>query len=248
MASYSGGPAENIILLREAGLPGICAPKEFGGGGRSELDALLVLDAIASVWPTTAAAMNVFDVGPLSIITKHGSTEARKPGSTEARKPGSPDQQERCIPRMLSGELRLSIALTEPEAGSELMGLSTSGQIDGSEVVLNGRIVFSGGADAASIFLVDVRFGPKLSDIRAVIVEKVSPGLVLGPTRTFIVRFHMAELPFEECRVPAANILPLENGFKEPQRSARGQPGTHHAERHTGSRRLRVDGRRRDAP
>lgn len=192
-------PAENIAALRDAGLLGLCAPKLVGGGGRSEFDALLVLDAIGSVCPTTAAAMNVFDVGPLSILTKHGSAA----------------QQEKYIPRMLNGELRLSIALTEPDAGSELTGLKTSGRVDGSEVLLNGVKVFSSGANAADVFLVYVRFGPKLSDIGAVIVEKGSPGLVTGPTRTFMSGSTWAELRFEDCRVPIENILPLENGFKD---------------------------------
>lgn len=192
-------PTENIAALREAGLLGLCAPKEVGGGGRSEFDALLVLDAIGSVCPTTAAAMNVFDVGPLSIITKHGS----------------PAQQEKYIPRMLSGDLRLSIALTEPDAGSELTGLKTSGRIEGSDVVLNGTKVFSAFANTADVFLVYVRFGPQLSDVGAVIVDRETPGLIIGRTRTFMSGSTWAEVRFEDCRAPAANILPLENGFKD---------------------------------
>src|SRR5690606_37701590 len=106
-ATSDKAPLENLQVLREAGLLGISVAEEYGGAGMTAFDSLLVVEALGSVCPATAALMNVFDLGPASVLNHHGSEE----------------QKQRYLPRMLAGEVWPVIALTEPEAGTQLTAL-----------------------------------------------------------------------------------------------------------------------------
>lgn len=192
-------PWKNIEILREAGLVGLTIDPEYGGGGRSPVDALLVTEAISSVCPTTGSLANSLDLGPVGIVNFLGSEE----------------QKATYLPQLLAGTMRPCIALSEPEAGSELTALRTAARIEGDTCVINGQKVFSSGADKGDVYFVYVRFGPGPAGIGAVIVERDTPGLTVGTARHHMSGDTWAPLYFDDCRVPASNVLPLKNGFKD---------------------------------
>lgn len=190
-------PTENLRRLREAGLLGMTIPEQYGGGGRTPLESMLVTEAIGSVCPTTAAFANVYDLGPTGTINYLGS----------------PEQKAWLLPRFARGELEPSIAVTEPEAGSSMAGLRTTGRIEGDRCIINGGKIFTSRADVADIFLVYVRFGEGMKNIGAVIVERGTPGFSIGPANHHMSGDTWAPLYFDNCSVPAANVLPTARGY-----------------------------------
>ena len=137
-------PAENMKLLGDLGLLGISLPEEYGGGGRPELDAILVIEQLAWGCPVTGARAVMAMTGPCSFLAKFGTEEQKK----------------RYIPPVCAGEERWSISLTEPEAGSALTDMATRAEIVGDTCVINGGKTYCGAAADSDHILVFVRFGP----------------------------------------------------------------------------------------
>jgi len=125
---------------------------------------------------------------------------------------GTEEQKQHYLPKLASGELIASFALTEPGAGSDAASLRTSAQRDGDFYVLNGTKRFITNAPEAGIFTVMARTNPEIkgaSGISAFIVEKGTPGLSIGKTDKKMGQkgAHTADVIFEDCRVPAANLI-----------------------------------------
>ena len=125
---------------------------------------------------------------------------------------GGPDQRNAFLPRLASGELIASFALTESEAGSSPAGLSTAARRDGTDWVLTGSKRFITNAPLAGLFMVFARTDPAAAPGRGISVFAVdagSPGLTVGP------RDHKmgqrgawtAEVHFDDVRVPAARLV-----------------------------------------
>jgi alkylation response protein AidB-like acyl-CoA dehydrogenase len=184
-------PAENIKLLGDLGLLGLCLPEEYGGGGRPELDAILVIEQLGWGYPVTGARAVMAMTGPCSFIAKFGTAEQKK----------------RYIPPVCAGEERWSISLTEPQAGSALTDMATRAEIVGDTCVINGGKTFCGAAADSDHILVFVRFGPGVSGIGAVIVHKDTPGLTLSPRHEFMSGSSWYELFFDDATVPASDVL-----------------------------------------
>lgn len=184
-------PGENMKLLGELGLLGLCLPEEYGGGGRPELDAVLVIEQLAWGCPVTGARAVMAMTGPCSFIAKFGSEKQKK----------------RYIPPVCAGEERWSISLTEPQAGSALTDMTTRAEIVGDECVINGGKTFCGAAADSDHILVFVRFGPGVSGIGAVIVHRNTPGLTMSPRHEFMSGSSWYELFFDDAVVPASDVL-----------------------------------------
>jgi Acyl-CoA dehydrogenases len=187
----------------ELGLLGLAWPEKYGGQGLSYLESVLVMEAIARVSPVGAHPIFEANHGPIATVYYYGTEE----------------QREKWIPPVCSGDLIMSVSMTEPEAGSALTDLTTKAVLDGDHYILNGQKRFCTGASHSGAYLVYVRLtedkGAK--GIGAIIVEKDTPGLSFGPLETFMGfrGFPSGDLIFEDCRVPKENLVVPAGGFSK---------------------------------
>ncbi|MDI6616889.1 MAG: acyl-CoA dehydrogenase family protein, partial [Syntrophaceae bacterium] len=146
----------------DMGLLGITLPEKYGGAGLTAFDAVLAMEELARVSPL--AAMPVFEtsVGPIRVVELFGTEE----------------QKERFIPPACTGEKLMSVAMTEPEAGSALTDLTTRAVLDGDHYVLNGQKRFITGGGYSDYYMVYVRMSDAkgAKGIGGIVVEKDSPG------------------------------------------------------------------------
>ncbi|MEO2166880.1 MAG: acyl-CoA dehydrogenase family protein [bacterium] len=118
----------------------------------------------------------------------------------------SPEQRARFLPRALSGEVIGAMGMTEPHAGTDVLGMQTTAERDGDEYVLNGTKTFITNAPDAGLFLVYAKVEGKVTSF---VVERDTAGFTTGQKigKMGMRASPMAELHFEECRVPAANLI-----------------------------------------
>jgi len=192
-------PFDVAKRMSEQGLMGITIAQEDDGQGGSLMDAVIAIEQIASVCPRSADVVQFGSFGPIRTFAEYGT----------------PAQKARWLPELLTGRMVMSLGMTEPDAGSAATELKTSARPDGAHYLLNGTKVFSTFSPDAAIFLIYVRFGPGLGGIGSVIVERGTPGFVIGPPQSFMSGEEWCELHFEQCRIPAENVLLGPGGFKK---------------------------------
>ena len=189
-------PASLVDELRAGGFFGWSIPEEFGGAGLTTEE--LVLGALelsqASVAVRARVGTNT-GIGSEGIVVD-----------------GTAEQKQRYLPRLASGEWTSSLAVTEPDAGSEASNVKTSARRDGDDYILNGEKCYITNAPIADLFTVTARTDPDSKGARGVssfLVERSMAGLSTGkPYR----KMGQAGSPvsgvfLSECRVPAANLI-----------------------------------------
>ncbi|HTD35963.1 MAG TPA: acyl-CoA dehydrogenase [Candidatus Limnocylindrales bacterium] len=190
-------------LFAENDLLGIPFPAEYGGLGGSFVTYVKVVEEVSKACASSALIIAVQELGALPILIG-----------------GSEEQKRRWIPDLASGAKIAAYALTEPGSGSDAAGsMRTRARRDGDDYVLDGtKIWITNGsvADVVTVFAVtDPSKGP--NGISAFVVEKGTPGFTVGKLekKMGIRGSPTVELSFENCRVPAANMLGEEGvGFK----------------------------------
>jgi acyl-CoA dehydrogenase len=195
-------PAAIVAEMRRLGLFGMTIPEAYGGLGLSMSDEAQVLFELCQTSPAFRSV--------------HGTNNGI--GSQGIVIDGSEEQKRKYLPRLATGEIIASFALTEPEAGSDAASLRTTARRAGNGWVLNGTKRFITNAPEASLFTVMARSDPEnkgAGGISAFLVEAPNPGLKLGqPDRKMGQRgSHTCDVIFEDCRVPADALL----GGKEGQ-------------------------------
>jgi acyl-CoA dehydrogenase len=133
---------------------------------------------------------------------------------------GSDEQKRRWLPGCCTGDLLTAIAMTEPGAGSDLQGIRTKAVREGDDFILNGQKTFISNGSCCDLVIVVVRTDPEAQPphkgISLIVVEDGTPGFIKA-RRLEKMGLHSAdtsELFFEDCRVPASNLLGRENmGF-----------------------------------
>ncbi len=189
-------PADIVDAMKAIGLFGLTIPEEYGGLGVSmEEEALLMME----MGKTSPAFRSVF-----------GTTVGI--GSQGILMDGTPEQKARYLPRLASGEVIASFALTEPEAGSDAASLRTTAILDGEHYVVNGTKRFITNAPHAGIFTLMARTNPAdkgAGGVSAFIVEADTPGISFGRNDRKMGQrgAHTCDVIFDGCRVPAANII-----------------------------------------
>jgi alkylation response protein AidB-like acyl-CoA dehydrogenase len=192
-------PFDVAKLMAEQGLMGITIPEQDGGQGGSLMDAVIAIEQVAAVCPRSSDVIQFGSFGPIRTFAEYGT----------------PQQKARWLPDLLGGRMVMSLGMTEPDAGSAATDLKTTARPDGSHYVINGSKVFSTFSPDAAIFLIYVRFGPGVGGIGSVIVERGTPGFVIGQPSSFMSGEQWCELHFDNCRVPAENVLLGPGGFKK---------------------------------
>jgi len=192
-----------VRKLAEADLFGVFVDDAYGGiaGDSRTMNMVLVTEELSKACGGIALAFAGSALGALPIILG-----------------GSEDQKQRFLPDVASGKRLAAFALTEPQAGSDAGGIRTTAIRDGDDYVLNGTKLWITGGGEAEIYTVVVMTnpakGPRGSSV--LIVEKDTPGFSFGKKedKMGIRASATRELIFEDCRVPAANLIGREGtGF-----------------------------------
>ena len=177
-------------------------PEEYGGLGSSEVSILRVIEELSKACATTALLLCVQQLGALPILLA-----------------GTEEQKQRFIPKLATGEWLAAYGLTEPGSGSDAGAMRTRAVRKGDSYVLNGLkhfITNAGIAHVNTIFAVtDPDKGTR--GISAFVVEADTPGFHMGKieNKMGIRGSQTGELVFEDCEIPAANLLGKEgDGFK----------------------------------
>jgi alkylation response protein AidB-like acyl-CoA dehydrogenase len=192
-------PWDVAKALAAQGLLGLTIPEDKGGQGASLLDAVIAIQAVATACPRSADVVQAGNFGAVRTFAEYATDE----------------QRARFLPGILSGEVVIGLGMTEPEAGSAVTDLTTSATPHGDGFLVNGTKIFSTHSAEAAVFLVYVRFGPGVGGIGSVLVERDTPGLTVGKPNTFMNGEQWCQLYFEDCQVPAENVLLGEGGFKK---------------------------------
>ena len=192
-------PFDVAKLMSAQGLMGITIPEKDGGVGGTLMDAVIAIEQVALVCPRSADVVQFGNFGPIRTFAEYAT----------------PAQKQRWLPALLSGGAVMSLGMTEPAAGSAVTELTTSAKQDGGHYVINGSKVFSTFSPDAKVFLVYVRYAPGLNGIGSVLVERDTPGFTVGAPSSFMSGEEWSELHFENCRIPAENVLLGPGGFKK---------------------------------
>ena len=196
-------PQDIFDLFVETGLTGLCTPEEYGGSGAGILGLTLAIEEV-SKYSNTAALLLLLTRLPLGSILIVGSEE----------------QKQRYVRAVALGEERAAFGLSEPQAGSDVMGMRTRAERDGSDWVLTGTKCWMSGVKEADWYCVFAKTGAVDSrdhdSISAFIVERKWDGVDVGTIeRKMGVRgVDIGELVLDHVRVPKENVIGEIGGFR----------------------------------
>jgi alkylation response protein AidB-like acyl-CoA dehydrogenase len=194
-------PVETLRKAAELGFGGIYVKDDVGGSALTRLDSTLIFEELAQGCTSTAAYISIHNMAAWMIDAF-----------------GGPKQRKRFLPKLCTMEHFASYCLTEPGSGSDAAALTTKARRDGDHYVLDGAKAFISGGGVSDIYVVMARTGeggPR--GISCIVVEKGTPGLSFGAQEKKLgwKSQPTAMVMFENCRVPAANLIGVEGqGFK----------------------------------
>lgn len=198
-AHRPGFPYDVAQMAAEQGLLGITIPETDGGMGGTLLDAVIAIEQVAAACPRSADVIQAGNFGPIRTFAEYAT----------------PEQKQRFLPDLLAGRNSISLGMSEPDAGSAATELRTNARLDGAHYIVNGSKVFGTHSAEASLYLIYLRFGPGLDGIGSMLIERDTPGFTVGKPSRFLNGEEWSALYFEDCRVPATNLLLGPGGFKK---------------------------------
>ena len=204
-------PGAWIDQMKRIGIYGLAIPEEYGGSPVSTRCYVLVTQELSRGWMSLAGAM-----GGHTVVAKLLALF------------GTAEQKRKYLPPMATGEMRATMALTEPGGGSDLQNMKTTALTDGSELVINGSKTWISNARRSGLIALlcktDPTAKPAHKGISVVLVERKegAPGLDISPSPGLTVSRDLpklgykgvesCELTFDDCRVPTSAILGGEPG------------------------------------
>jgi len=196
-------PAELVAEMAELGLMGIPVPEEWGGGGLSTAAYTVAVEEVSRGCASVGVTLSAHTSLACDPLLKYGTDE----------------QKEKFLKPLAGGEKLGAHAMTEPGAGTDLGSANMAARKDGDDYVLNGSKIFITNGGVADIVLVLAATDreARAKGLSVFVVEKDTPGFSVGKAepKLGIRASNTAELVFEDCRVPAANLLGGEGqGFK----------------------------------
>ena len=189
-------PQQLIEPMREMGLFGITIPEEYGGLGLDHTTFATIFEELSRGWMSVSGIIGTHHV-LAHIITNFGTDH----------------QKEEYLPRLASGALRGGLALTEPDAGSDVQGGKTTARKDGEEYVINGTKMFITNAEYGNVFAVmtktDPEAQPRHRGMSCFVVEKPNPGIRVGQhlDKLGYRGLDSSELIFDNCRVGSETLV-----------------------------------------
>lgn len=188
-------PVENLKVLADHGYTGMFMPVVYGGSELGLLENVLVVEQLARYCANTAMLFSCTDGATPRAILGIGSQEHKR----------------KYLSRIVKGELLTAWSMSEPNAGSDVGNVQTRSVREGDEFVINGSKLWCTAAQVSDLFLVLVRLdaSPGMRGVGAVLVERGTLGFTIGKHLDLLgLRgTGMAELVFENCRIPAANLF-----------------------------------------
>jgi alkylation response protein AidB-like acyl-CoA dehydrogenase len=181
------------------GLLGITISEEDGGQGGTLMDAVLAIEAVASVCPRSADVVQFGSFGPIRVLAEYGTAE----------------QKERILKKLLAGEALIAVAMSEPDAGSAVTELKTTATPDGEGYRVNGSKVFTSHGPDADWLLAYVRFGQGVDGIGSVLIPKGAEGFSHGNQTPFMSGDSWMPIFFDNLYVGPENVLLRQGGFKK---------------------------------
>ena len=194
-------PVETLRKAAVLGFGGIYVKEDVGGSALTRLDSAIIFEELAQGCTSTAAYISIHNMAAWMIDAFGGEA-----------------QRHMFLPKLCSMEHFASYCLTEPDSGSDAASLKTRAMRDGDHYVLNGAKAFISGGGVSDVYVCMVRTGeggPR--GISCIAVEKGTPGLSYGAQEKKLgwKSQPTAMVMFEDCRVPAANLIGSEGqGFK----------------------------------
>jgi isovaleryl-CoA dehydrogenase len=193
-------PEALIDTMKEMGIFGLAIPEPWGEARVSTPCYALVTEELARGWMTLAGAMGGHTV-VAKLILDHGTQE----------------QKDRYLPRMATGELRATMALTEPGGGSDLQAMRTTATRDGDEYVVRGSKTWITNARRAGLVALLCKTDPKASPVHkgiSVLLVEKGPGFTVSRDlpKLGYKGVESCELSFDDMRVPASSLLGDEEG------------------------------------
>ena len=196
-------PEDIFEAYKQADLLGLCIPEEYGGGGAGILGLTIAIEEVAKYSNTCALMLLLtrLPTGPIMIA-------------------GTEEQKKKYLPGIAAGDTRCAFGLSEPQAGSDVMGMRTKAIKDGDEYILSGTKCWMSGVVQADWYTVFAKTkDPAARDhdsITAFIVDRKTEGLRVGNTdRKMGVRgVDTGELLLDNVRVPAENVIGEVGGFQ----------------------------------
>jgi len=200
-------PEAIVEQMKEMGLFGITVPEEFGGIGESLTTYALAVVELARGWMSLSGVLNTHFMG-CYLINRFGTDE----------------QKQRLLPKMATGEMRAALAMSEPEAGSDVQAIRTKAIREGDEYVVNGQKMWLTNGLRASIVMTLVKTDPATDPphkgMSMLIVEKEpgepqpAPGLDVGKNieKMGYKGVETVEMVFSDYRIPASSLLGTEEG------------------------------------
>ena len=193
-------PEAEFRALAEMGLFGITIPQEYGGQGLSYLAAGMLGEAMSFANPGLAWSWTSHDNLCTDAIYRNGTE----------------DQRRRYVPALCAGKLIGALGMTEPGAGSDALGsMATTARREGDHYVLNGGKLFITNGPVADVLLVYAKTAPERGKrgISAFVVEKTFPGFSVAQKldKMGLRGNPTGELVFNDCIVPAENLVGREN-------------------------------------
>ncbi len=191
----SGMQADREFLIQwqrklyEAGLLGVSWPKEYGGGGATDVELAIFNEEMAR---GGAPVPNISVFGP--VLLAHGSEE----------------QKQRYLRKALSAEEHWCLGLSEPGAGSDLGSVRTRAELVGDEFIVNGQKVWNSGGHYADFCMLLTRTdpsAPKHNGLTYMIVDMKDPGVEVRPLRQITGSSDFNEVFFTNVRVPRTNVV-----------------------------------------
>ncbi len=189
-------PQQLIEPMREMGLFGITIPEEYGGMGLDHTTFATIFEELSRGWMSVSGIIGTHHV-LAHIVTNFGTEE----------------QKADYLPRLASGALRGGLALTEPDAGSDVQNAKTTARRDGEEYVINGTKMFITNAEYGNVFAVLTKTNPDAQPrhrgMSCFVVEKPNPGLRVGQhlDKLGYRGLDSSELIFDNCRVGSETLV-----------------------------------------
>ena len=194
-------PFELIGKMQEMGLFGITVPEEYGGLGLDYTTFAMIFEELSKGWMSVSGIIGTHHI--LGYIVANFGTD---------------EQKQRILPPLARGEIRGGLALTEPDAGSDVQNIQTVAVRDGEEYVLNGSKMFITHGENGNAFAVlaktDRSAEPAHRGMSCFIVQKPAAGFTVGQQldKLGYRGLDTCELNFQDCRIPVENLVGGEEG------------------------------------